>query len=96
MSGIRKYMARPLRTDYHREMGARILVGLAAREMARLDKGILPMLTHVTDHYVRTYLRVVKGANVANKCLEDSGICRALHDLWQLQNHCRATAYGNL
>jgi tRNA (guanine26-N2/guanine27-N2)-dimethyltransferase len=73
MSGIRKYMARPLCTDYHREMGARILVGLVAREMARLDKGILPMLTHVTDHYVRTYLRVVKGANVANKCLETLG-----------------------
>jgi tRNA (guanine26-N2/guanine27-N2)-dimethyltransferase len=73
MSGIRKYMARPLCTDYHREMGARILLGLVARELARLDKGLLPMLTHVTDHYVRTYLRVVKGANVANKCLETLG-----------------------
>ena len=31
MSGIRKYLARPLRTPYHREMGARILLGLAAR-----------------------------------------------------------------
>jgi tRNA (guanine26-N2/guanine27-N2)-dimethyltransferase len=73
MSGIRKYMARPLRTDYHREMGARILLGLAARELARLDKGLQPMLTHVTDHYVRTYLRVVKGAKAANKCLEALG-----------------------
>ena len=40
MSGIRKYLARPLRTPYHREMGARILLGLAARELARLDKEI--------------------------------------------------------
>ncbi len=59
-SGIRKYMTVPLRTDYHREMGARVLLGLAARELARLDKSLVPMLTHVTDHYVRTYLRVIK------------------------------------
>lgn len=72
-SGIRKYMARPLCTDYHREMGARILLGLAARELARLDKAMQPMLTHVTDHYVRTYLRVIKGAKAADRCLEKLG-----------------------
>jgi len=67
-SGMRKYMARPLRTDYHREMGARILLGLAARELARLDKAMQPLLTHATDHYVRTYLRVVGGARAADEC----------------------------
>jgi tRNA (guanine26-N2/guanine27-N2)-dimethyltransferase len=72
-SGIRKYMARPLCTDYHREMGARVLLGLAARELARWDKGFSPMLTHATDHYVRTYLRIVKGAKAADDCLEDLG-----------------------
>lgn len=72
-SGIRKYLARPLRTDYHREMGARILLGLAARELARLDKGMEPLLTHVTDHYVRTYLRVKKGAKAADNCLQGMG-----------------------
>jgi tRNA (guanine26-N2/guanine27-N2)-dimethyltransferase len=73
MSGIRKYLAIPLRTGYHREMGARVLLGLAARELARRDKGMQPMLTHVTDHYVRTYLRVVKGAKAADRCLEKMG-----------------------
>ncbi len=72
-SGIRKYMTVPMRTDYHREMGARVLLGLAARELARLDKSLEPMLTHVTDHYVRTYLRVIKGAKAADKCLESLG-----------------------
>jgi tRNA (guanine26-N2/guanine27-N2)-dimethyltransferase len=72
-SGIRKYMAVPLRTDYHREMGARILLGLAARELARLDKAVQPLLTHVTDHYVRTYLRVIKGAKAADRSLEKMG-----------------------
>ena len=73
MSGIRKYLARPLRTPYHREMGARILLGLAARELARLDKSMHPLLTHVTDHYVRIYLRVCKGAKLADRCLEKMG-----------------------
>jgi tRNA (guanine26-N2/guanine27-N2)-dimethyltransferase len=72
-SGIRKYMARPLRTDYYPEMGARILLGLACRELARLDKAMEPMLTHATDHYVRTYLRVIRGAQAADECLEEMG-----------------------
>lgn len=72
-SGIRKYMAYPLRTDYHREMGARILLGLAARELARRDRGLSPLLTHVTDHYVRTYLSLCKGAKAADRSLESVG-----------------------
>lgn len=73
MSGIRKYLATPLRTTYHREMGARILLGLAARELARLDKSMQPLLTHVTDHYVRIYLRLGKGAKLADRCLQKMG-----------------------
>ncbi len=72
-SGIRKYMARPLRTAYYPEMGARILLGLACRELARLDKAMVPLLTHVTDHYVRTYLRVIRGAKAADECLVKMG-----------------------
>jgi tRNA (guanine26-N2/guanine27-N2)-dimethyltransferase len=72
-SGIRKYMARPLRAEYYREMGARILLGLTCRELARMDKAMEPLLTHVTDHYVRTYLRVIRGAKAADECLEDMG-----------------------
>jgi len=78
-SGIRKYMAVPLKTDYHREMGARILLGLAARELARLDKAMAPMLTHVTEHYVRTYLRVEQGAKLADDCLKKMGYILHCH-----------------
>ena len=48
-------------------------MGLAARELARLDKGMKPLLTHATDHYVRTYLKVIKGADAANRTLEEMG-----------------------
>lgn len=72
-SGIRKYMAVPHNTDYHPEMGTRILLGMTARELARLDKSMEPILAHATDHYVRLYLRVRKGARSADKCLENMG-----------------------
>jgi len=101
-SGIRKYMARPLRTDYHREMGARILIGLAARELARWDKGTETLLTHVTDHYVRIYLRVIKGAAAADRSLQSMGYvehCNSCGSFALLQEprpagicpHCRSS-----
>jgi tRNA (guanine26-N2/guanine27-N2)-dimethyltransferase len=78
-SGIRKYMALPVRTEYHREMGARILLGAIARELARLDKAMVPLLTHVTDHYVRTYSGIEKGAKPADRSLEEIGYVKHCH-----------------
>ena len=52
-SGMRKYAAVPLNTEYHREMGARFLVGAAIRALARQGKGAKVLLTHATRHYVR-------------------------------------------
>jgi tRNA (guanine26-N2/guanine27-N2)-dimethyltransferase len=72
-SGIRKYMAVPVKAEHHREMGARILMGAVARELARVDKGMHPLLTHVSDHYARVYLRIAKGAKNADKTLEYMG-----------------------
>jgi len=72
-SGIRKYMAVPVKAEHHREMGARILLGAVARELARVDKGMRPILTHATDHYVRVYTGIEKGAKNADKTLDGMG-----------------------
>ncbi|HPJ30718.1 MAG TPA: tRNA (guanine(10)-N(2))-dimethyltransferase [Methanothrix sp.] len=72
-SGIRKYMAVPVKADHHREMGARILLGAVARELARVDKGMHPLLTHASDHYVRLYTRIEKGAKSADETLDEMG-----------------------
>jgi tRNA (guanine26-N2/guanine27-N2)-dimethyltransferase len=61
-------------------MGARILLGAAIRELARCDKGGVPMLTHATDHYVRTYIRIRSGARAADRALSSMGYIE----------HCRA------
>ncbi|MCL7412334.1 MAG: tRNA (guanine(10)-N(2))-dimethyltransferase [ANME-2 cluster archaeon] len=73
-SGIRKYAAVPLNTEYHREMGARILLGVAARALARRDKGMNVLLTHVTRHYVRVYLEIIRGVPFADATMEKMGI----------------------
>jgi tRNA (guanine26-N2/guanine27-N2)-dimethyltransferase len=72
-SGIRKYAAVPLNTEYHSEMGLRILLGTCARELAKHEKGMTPLLSHVTRHYVRVYLEVLPGAKKADRTLKDIG-----------------------
>ncbi|ADI74462.1 N2,N2-dimethylguanosine tRNA methyltransferase [Methanohalobium evestigatum Z-7303] len=88
-SGIRKYSAVPLNNEYHREMGVRILLGKVAREFAKYDKAMIPILSHATRHYVRTYLHVKKGAKRADDALKYMGFI----------SHCdkcgfRKTVYG--
>jgi tRNA (guanine26-N2/guanine27-N2)-dimethyltransferase len=72
-SGMRKYAAVPLNTEYHREMGGRILLGAAVRALVRRDKGAKVLLTHATRHYVRAYLEIIKGVASANDALEKMG-----------------------
>lgn len=72
-SGVRKYSAVPRNTDYHAEMGVRILLSALARTAARYDVGIRPVLTHATNHYVRTYLELDRGARDANAVVKGLG-----------------------
>jgi tRNA (guanine26-N2/guanine27-N2)-dimethyltransferase len=70
---MRKYAAIPLNNEYHSEMGLRILLGKAARDLAGHEKGMQPLLSHATRHYVRTYLKLKKGATAANKSIDQLG-----------------------
>ncbi|WP_435176965.1 tRNA (guanine(26)-N(2))-dimethyltransferase [Halorussus sp. AFM4] len=72
-SGVRKYSAVPRNTDYHAEMGVRILLSALARTAARYDVGATPILTHATNHYVRTYLELDHSASDANAAVEELG-----------------------
>ncbi|WP_458185758.1 tRNA (guanine(26)-N(2))-dimethyltransferase [Haladaptatus sp. NG-WS-4] len=72
-SGVRKYSAIPRNTDYHAEMGVRILLSALARTAARYDAGVTPLLTHATNHYVRTYLELDHSATDANAAVDELG-----------------------
>lgn len=72
-SGIRKYAAVPLNNEYHSEMGVRILLGKIARELAKHEKSMTPLLSHATRHYIRTYVQVQKGAKRTDETLKEMG-----------------------
>ena len=72
-SGIRKYGAVPRNTDYHAEMGLRVLLSALARTAARYDVGVTPLVSHATSHYVRTYLELAHSATDADEALTHLG-----------------------
>ncbi|WP_225332720.1 tRNA (guanine(26)-N(2))-dimethyltransferase [Halomicrobium urmianum] len=83
-SGVRSYSAVPRNTEYHAEMGVRILLGAMARTAARYDLAARPLLTHATKHYVRTYLELDRGAGVANDAIDELGhVYHCQHCLWR-------------
>ncbi|MDY6779891.1 MAG: tRNA (guanine(10)-N(2))-dimethyltransferase [Halobacteria archaeon] len=88
-SGVRRYSCHPLNTEYHPEMGLRVLIGALVRTAARHDVAATPVLSHSSDHYARTYLELDEGAKVADSALEGLGYV----------SHCygcfyRSSSYG--
>lgn len=63
----RRYAAIPHHGPVMHEVGLRILLGFVAREAAKHDKGIKPILSYKTDHYFRLYVRVLRNVSSANK-----------------------------
>jgi tRNA(guanine-26,N2-N2) methyltransferase len=72
-AGVRRYSALPLNTEYHAETGIRILIGKIVREFVKYDKSAVPVLAHATAHYYRVYLRIERGARLADACLRSLG-----------------------
>lgn len=72
-SGVRRYSAVPRNTEYHAEMGVRVLLAAIARSAARHDIAVRPVLSHATRHYVRTYLALDRGATPANEAIDRLG-----------------------
>ncbi len=72
-AGRRRYDAIPQNTEYHPEMGLRILLSALARTAARYDRAVTPLFSHVTRHYVRVYLELDSGAQRADTTFENLG-----------------------
>lgn len=70
---IRKYGAMPLKTEYCHENGLRILAGFISRTFAKYKKFTTPVFSHSTEHYLRIYLVVGKGAKKTDDSLKNLG-----------------------
>ncbi len=70
---IRKYSAVPLKTEYCHENGLRILAGYVARTFSKYKKYIEVKFSHSTEHYMRIYATIGKGAANTDESLRSLG-----------------------
>ncbi|TFG06197.1 MAG: tRNA (guanine(10)-N(2))-dimethyltransferase [Promethearchaeota archaeon] len=70
---LRKYMSKPLRTEYAKEIGARILIHFISKIANLNDLGILPVLTLYSNHFIRVFCITYKGKKIINKNLNKHG-----------------------
>lgn len=70
---IRKYGAMPLKTEYCHEIGVRILAGFIARTLAKFKKCIEVKFSHSSEHYMRIYAVMRKGAKITDESLKNIG-----------------------
>ncbi|HEC89377.1 MAG TPA: tRNA (guanine(10)-N(2))-dimethyltransferase [Thermoplasmatales archaeon] len=67
---LRRYSVRPYHSPVMHEIAIRILIGFIGREAAKYDKGIKPLLSYKTDHYIRLYLEVWNNTSKANETID--------------------------
>ncbi|MDD3407116.1 MAG: tRNA (guanine(10)-N(2))-dimethyltransferase [Methanomicrobium sp.] len=72
-AGMRRYFARPIINEYHKEMGLRLLLGYAVREIVKYDRGVEPLFSFAREHFVRICLKLSYGAGKADKAMENIG-----------------------
>jgi tRNA (guanine26-N2/guanine27-N2)-dimethyltransferase len=72
-SGVRQYWTVPRNTEYHAEMGVRVLLSALVRTAARYDVAATPVFSHATAHYVRSYLALASGAQAADDRIAQLG-----------------------
>ncbi|MFP3946001.1 MAG: tRNA (guanine(10)-N(2))-dimethyltransferase [Archaeoglobaceae archaeon] len=73
VSGLRKYSAFALKTDYYPEVGLRMLIGKIAREATKYDKGIEVLISWTREHYYRVHLKVKRSVSFAGKLFNKIG-----------------------
>ena len=86
---IRKYNAQPYKSEYCHENGIRILIGFAALTLAKYQKYIEVKMSHSSEHYMRTYLKVRKGSKATDESLKNIGyIAHCKHCLHRREYEC--------
>ncbi len=72
-AGMRRYFARPMNTEYHAEVGLRVLLGFVVRELVKYDRGLVPLCCFSREHFVRLHLALAEGAAAADATLARIG-----------------------
>jgi len=73
ISCIRKYMSKPLHTEYCKEIGARILVYFISRIANVNGMGIIPLLTFYSSHFLRVFCLTFKNRERISEFFKNYG-----------------------
>ena len=80
---IRKYNAKPYKSEYCHENGIRILAGFVALTMAKYRKYIEIKMSHSSEHYMRIYMKIKKSSKACDESLKNMGYI----------SHCKECLY---
>lgn len=69
----RRYQSEPIRGYMCHEGGLRILMCNIAKELAKFDRGMKPLLSFYADHYFRVYVQAEEGAVATDNSLAQIG-----------------------
>jgi len=73
LKALRRYQVHIMRTDFEKELAIRSLISYIVRRGAELDIALQPVLAYYTDHYIRAYFKVDKGAMKSINTLKNLG-----------------------
>jgi tRNA (guanine26-N2/guanine27-N2)-dimethyltransferase len=73
---LRKYGGRPLRCEYSKEIGLRLLIGALISVAGRQGVAVKVKFSHSTDHYLRVYAMVIRSAREAANDIDKIGYIR--------------------
>ncbi|XP_072290440.1 TRMT1-like protein isoform X2 [Eucyclogobius newberryi] len=77
---LRHYGASLVRTEYYRELAARMVLDAVARAAARCNKGIDVLLSVALEHFVLVVVRVLRGPSQADESVKR--LRRLVHCQW--------------
>ncbi|MFX0006342.1 MAG: tRNA (guanine(10)-N(2))-dimethyltransferase [Promethearchaeota archaeon] len=70
---IRKYLSKPLHSEYCKELGGRILISFISRIANINNMGITPLLTFYSGHFIRLFCLTFKNKKEISKFFEKLG-----------------------
>ncbi|MHA1728443.1 MAG: tRNA (guanine(10)-N(2))-dimethyltransferase [Promethearchaeota archaeon] len=70
---VRKYLTKPIRVNYSKELGTRILIYYVAKIGHLFKMNINPVLSISSDHFIRVFLVIKRGIKGVNKNMENFG-----------------------
>jgi len=83
---LRRYSSYPANNWCKHENGLRILLAYCAREAARHNRWIKPLLSYFEGHHFRTYLQIGEGKQKADRCIEKVKRVRFDEGGWKRNN----------